>query len=258
MSPTLADLESLARRAGEILRQGVGAQMQMRYKDEIELVTEYDHRSEAFLLDEIQRRFPGQRVVSEESGGLDGEDSSVWYIDPLDGTVNFAHGVPLFSVSIAYAENGHLRLGAVYAPVLEECFCAQVGQGATLNGRSIQASGVDNLRRSLLVTGFPYDIASRTDNNLKEYAHFSQRCQGVRRLGSAAIDLCYVACGRLDGYWEQHVHAYDVAAGGLIAREAGAVVTNLAGEADFLRPPITILAAGAGIYDEMVAEFQHI
>jgi myo-inositol-1(or 4)-monophosphatase len=250
--PTLADVEELARGAGEILREGFGKRHQVRYKGAIDLVTEVDHDSEAYLLSEIQRRFPEHQVVSEESEGRGGAECCRWIIDPIDGTVNYAHGVPIFSVSVAYQEQGVVMLGAVYEPMRNECFSAERGRGAFLNGEAVQASTASQVNRSLLVTGFSYDIRTNPVNNLAEYAYFALHSQGVRRLGSAALDLCYVAAGRFDGYWELEIKAWDVAAGGLIAEQAGAMVSNIQGEADYLKPPCSILATCPGIYDEML------
>ena len=252
MPPRLADLEALARQAGEILRQGFGEESNVYHKGAIDLVTDIDRRSEAFLLEEIQRRFPGDRVVAEESGEVPGQDCCVWYVDPLDGTVNFAHSVPIFSVSIAYALEGELHLGVVYDPMRDECFSAERGRGAWLNGEPLQVSEVADLNESLLVTGFPYDIRTNPVNNLEQYTRFSLRAQGVRRLGSAAIDLCYVAAGRFEGYWELSIEPYDIAAGGLIASEAGARVSTVSGEADYLAPPCSIVAANPALHAKML------
>lgn len=253
MPPTLNDLEDLARRAGDILREGFNQARHVYYKGVIDLVTDVDRRSEAFLLSEIQRRFPQDTIVAEESGERSGQECCMWYIDPLDGTVNFAHGVPIFTVSIAYEQDGALCLGAVYDPMMDECFCAERGHGAFLNGEAIHPSDVQDLNHSLLVTGFPYDIRTNPDNNLDLFNRFSLRSHGVRRLGSAALDLCYVACGRFDGFWEKRLSAWDIAAGALIAREAGARVTDLSGGGDFLSPPYSILAAAEGIHPQMLA-----
>lgn len=252
MPPSLDDLKDMARQAGEILRAGFGLGLNIYHKGAIDLVTDVDRRSEAFLLREIGRRFPGNGVVAEESGSIPGEDCCLWYIDPLDGTVNYAHGVPIFCVSIAYAQDGALRLGVIYDPSQNECFCAEAGQGAWLNDRPIQVSGANELDRSLLVTGFPYDIRTNPQNNLEHYARFCLRSQGVRRLGSAALDLCYVAAGRFEGYWELRVSPWDLAAGALIAQEAGATVTDISGRPDYLSPPCSILAATPAIHPQML------
>jgi myo-inositol-1(or 4)-monophosphatase len=246
--PTLFDLESLARDAGNILRVGYETDHEIHFKGVIDLVTEIDHQSEAFLLEAIKRRFPDHTIFAEESGAIDGSDHDIWYIDPLDGTVNYAHGVPMFCVSIAYAHNGELTLAAVYDPMRDEMFSAEKGKGAHLNGRAIKCTQVDSLAKSLLVTGFPYDTWYAERNNFDYFVKFSKMTQGVRRLGSAAIDLCYVAAGRLDGFWELILKPWDVAGGGLIAREAGAIVTTVDGDPDFMRSPISILAAGPNLH----------
>ena len=252
MTPTLDDLETLARQAGDILRQGFRAGNHVYHKGVIDLVTDVDRRSEEFLLTEIQRRFPGDTVIAEESGGLPGEDCCVWYIDPLDGTVNFAHGLAIFSVSIAYVQDGELLLGVVYDPVFDECFTAERGRGAWLNGAALHVSETDQLGESLLVTGFSYDIRTTPDNNLDLFARFALRAQGVRRLGSAALDLCYVAAGRLDGYWELYLETWDLAAGALIAAEAGAKVTRIGSAAHILTPPCSVLCANPTLHAQML------
>jgi myo-inositol-1(or 4)-monophosphatase len=251
--PALKDLEHLARGAGEILRASFGQQLRIEHKGVIDLVTDADHRSEAYLLNEIRQCFPGHKIVAEESGETAGADGQIWYIDPLDGTVNYAHGLPIFSVSIGFAEAGRMWLGVVYDPLRDECFSAQAGLGAWLNGEPLRVSETTVLDRGLLVTGFPYDIRSNPENNLDHYARFAMRSQGVRRLGSAALDLCYVAAGRFDGYWELRMNAWDIAAGGLIAEQAGARVTNLAGEVDYISPPQSILAANPHLHPQMLA-----
>jgi myo-inositol-1(or 4)-monophosphatase len=236
------------------LRASFGGHLQVKHKGVIDLVTDVDQRSETFLLGEIRRRFPGQRIFTEESGIIEGAEGQIWYIDPLDGTVNYAHGLPIFSVSVAYAEQGEMRLGVVYDPMRDECFCAERGTGARLNGQLIRIAQASDLDQSLLVTGFPYDIRTNPNNNLDHYVHFATHSQAVRRLGSAALDLCYVAAGRLDGFWELSLSAWDVAAGGLIAQEAGAIVTNLAGEPDYLTAPQSVLAANATVHALMLKE----
>lgn len=252
MQPTLADLERLARAAGDILRLGYESEHEVHYKGAIDLVTEIDHQSEAFLLGEIQAHFPGQRILSEEIGTVEGRESDWWYVDPLDGTVNYAHGVPFFCVSIAYAHAGKVTLGAVYDPMRNELFTAERGKGSWLNGRQLQTSVVTDLQKSLLVTGFPYDTWSSPRNNLEYFGTFARLTQGVRRLGSAALDLCYVGAGRLDGYWELRLNPWDVAAGGLVAAEAGATVTNIDSGEDYLSPPCSLLAAPPALHAIML------
>lgn len=253
--PTLTYLERLARQAGQILRAGYQQEHQVDYKGVIDLVTEIDRRSEDYLLGEIRRDFPDHHILAEESGGTRGDEHQ-WYIDPLDGTVNYAHNIPIFSVSIAYASNGTLSLAAVYEPMREEMFTAERGKGAHLNGRPLRVSTVTDLQKSLLVTGFPYDAWDSKFDNFANFVKFAKMTQGVRRLGSAALDLCYVAAGRFDGFWELALQSWDVAAGGLICEEAGARVTNVFGEADFISPPQSIVATTPGIHARMLEELE--
>jgi myo-inositol-1(or 4)-monophosphatase len=253
MPPTLPEVEEIARRAGEILRAGFEHEHQLEYKGVIDLVTEVDHQSEAFLLAEIQNRFPGSSILAEESGSLEGDKEHLWYVDPLDGTVNYAHGIPIFCVSIGYAHRGVTTLGVVYDPLRDEAFTAERGRGAWLNGRPLHVSRVEELDHSLLVTGFPYDAWNSPRNNLEYFGRFARLTQGVRRLGSAALDLCYVAAGRFDGFWELSLKPWDVAAAGLIAEEAGALVTDIDGGPDYISPPQSILAAPATLHPKMLA-----
>lgn len=221
-----------ARESGAILRGLFGRVAHIRYKGEIDLVTEADEQSEQVLLRTIRENFPEHVILSEESG-LSGETSGAagyrWLIDPLDGTTNFAHGYPVFAVSIGLELDGELRLGVVYAPLLDELFVAERGQGATLNGERIAVSTTDSLRRSLLASGFQYD-QTMIGSNLIHWENFLYQTRGLRRDGSAALDLCHVAAGRLDGYWEQGLFPWDSGAGTLMIREAGGVVTNYQGE----------------------------
>jgi myo-inositol-1(or 4)-monophosphatase len=256
-NPTLADVERLARQAGQILRAGYEQEHQVAYKGVIDLVTEIDKQAEEYLLGEIHSQFPGHTVLAEESGGTrDGKDQ--WYIDPLDGTVNYAHNIPIFCVSIAYASNGTVSLGAVYDPMRDEMFSAERGQGAHVNGRALRVSGTAELRRSLLVTGFPYDAWNTEFDNFDNFIKFGKLSQGVRRLGSAALDLCYVAAGRFDGFWELALNPWDVAAGGLIAEEAGARVTDVYGKADYLSAPQSVVASTPDIHVRMLEELGYL
>lgn len=256
MQPTLSYMENLARQAGAILSAGYAGEHQVSYKGVIDLVTEVDHQSEAYLLGEVQRDFPDHHIFSEESGVIQGNDDDVWYIDPLDGTVNYAHHVPVFSVSIAYASRGILTLGAVYDPLRDELFSAERGKGTHLNGQRISVSSTSELRRSLLVTGFPYDTWDTPQDNFDNFVRFAKLTQGVRRLGSAALDLAYVAAGRFDGFWELSLKPWDVAAGALLCEEAGARVTNITGAESYLSAPLSILAATPHIHAHMLTELQ--
>ncbi len=252
-SPARVGLEMLARNAGAILRDGYNKNHQVEYKGVIDLVTEVDRQSEEFLIQAILNQFPDHYILAEESGGVDGNDEHIWYLDPLDGTVNYAHNIPIFCVSIAYAHKRKMKLAAVYDPMRDEMFTAERGRGAWLNGERLQASGTHELERSLLVTGFPYDMWDTSNDNLADFGRFAKLTQGVRRLGSAALDLCYVSAGRFDGYWERSLKPWDVAAGGLIAEEAGANVTNVNGGSNYLSPPLSVIAASPIMHEKMMA-----
>lgn len=251
MQPTLQEIKSLAIAAGEILCTNFQQSHAIRHKGRFDIVTEADTASEALIIAGIRSRYPDHTIVTEESGHLQGNDGT-WYIDPLDGTINYAHGLPLFSISMAFAEHGQVQLGVVYDPWRKEMFSAERGKGAFLNDERLQASEIADLSDSLLVTGFPYNAYSSPNNNLDNYGKFARMTQGVRRLGSAALDLAYVAAGRMDGYWEISINPWDVAAGTLIVEEAGGVVTNLAGERDYFKPPYSIVAANAGLHPVMM------
>lgn len=252
MQPNLKFIEHLARGAGEMLYAGYQREHQVKFKGVIDLVTEVDHQSEAYLIGEIQNQFSGHYILAEESGETTGDKDHVWYIDPLDGTVNYAHRVPIFSVSIAYASRGTLKLAAVYDPMRDEMFLAERGKGAFLNEKPISVSDVTELQKSLLVTGFPYDAWDTPNDNFGNFVKFAKMTQGVRRLGSAALDCCYVGAGRFDGFWEISLSPWDVAAGGLIAEEAGARVTNVRGKPDYLSSPQSIIACTPGIHQQML------
>jgi len=251
-SPTLQELERLARASGAILRAGYNKEHQVSYKGVIDLVTEVDRASEEFLLGEINKRWPGSTILAEESGVTKGDADHSWYVDPLDGTVNYSHHIPIFCVSIGYAYQGCMQLGVVYDPLRNEMFSAERGHGAWLNGEDIRVSIATELQKSLLVTGFPYDAWNTPRDNFDNFVRLAKLTQGVRRLGSAALDACYVSAGRFDGFWEMSLKAWDVAAAGLIAEEAGAKVTNVNGHADYLSPPQSIIVAGPGLHSKIM------
>ncbi len=252
MKPTLTEIENWAKQAGTILRAGFGKEHQVTAKSKIDLVTEIDKRSEAFLVQEILNKYPGDTIVAEESGTTIGNDGQgTWYIDPLDGTSNYVHGLALFSVSIAYAEHGKMQLGVVYDPIANECFSAERGKGAFLNGKLIHVSKTTDLLRSMLVTGFPYEVHT-THLNLDHFTKFVTHVQAVRRLGSAALDLCYVAAGRLEGYWEMQIFPWDIAAGIIIVEEAGGLVTHADGSQAEMTIPTTLVAANPDIHPKMI------
>lgn len=256
MRPTLADLKSITYQAGKIILDSFGKDHQVQYKGVSDIVTDVDKRSEAFIIEQIRCNYPAHTIIAEESGHLVGKDEYCWYIDPLDGTTNYAHGVPIFSVSLAYAENGRVQLGVVYDPTRDECFNAEREKGAWLGNIPIHVSAESELANSLLVTGFPYDMSDPEHTNLDQFNKFTVLSQAVRRLGSAALDLCYVAAGRMDGYWEIEIGSYDIAAGALIVEEAGGVVTNLGGNPDYLIPPYSIVGANPNIHLLMMTVLQ--
>ena len=217
-----------AREAGKIILSYCGKSFKVRHKGAINLVTEVDERAQRCVLREIRKAFPKDFVLAEE-----GKQSSIrsekrrWIVDPLDGTTNFAHGYPKFAVSIAFEEDGETQCGVIFDPVLKEMFWAQKDKGAFLNQKQVQVSTETKLKKSLLVTGFPYDLYDPNTNNLPYFSHLLYKALAVRRDGSAALNTAYVACGRFDGFWEFGLKAWDVAAGLLIAKEAGAKIYKI-------------------------------
>lgn len=254
--PDLAFLTNTARQAGALLKENFGCQHTVGYKGRINLVTEMDRACEELIIAAIHARFNGHTIVAEESGVKDGSLDHCWYIDPLDGTSNYAHGIPLFAVSIAYAYKGERVLAATYDPILDECFCAEKGKGALLNGQACHVSQTAELVNAIFVTGFPYDLDKRANNNISNFAAISMHAQSVRRLGSAVIDLTWVAAGRLDGYWEVGMNSYDIAAGTLIIEEAGGLVTCLDGSPDYFKPPYELITANPKLHPKMRAVLQ--
>ena len=256
MQPTLNDVKEIALQAGVILKQGFGKRHDIRHKGVIDLVTEIDRRSEAFILAQVEKKFPGHEIMAEESGARKGDGGYCWYIDPVDGTTNYAHGLPFFSVSIGVADEAGMLLGVVYDPMMDECFSAVRGEGAWLNGTPIHVSEVTTLVDSVIGTGFPSNAHTSPNNNLAEFERFTLRVQAVRRLGSAALNLSYVATGRLDGCWALGMQSWDIAAGGLIIQEAGGVITTLDGDANYMQPPYSLVTANPFIYPLMMDVLQ--
>ena len=247
--------ETIALYAGDvILMKGFRAEdTVVSYKSRTNLLTSVDKASEEYLYESIRNRFPSHAIVAEEGSVSRSADDIIWYIDPLDATNNFAHGIHHFCVSVgAYSRELKSSLvGAVYDPGKKELFSAMKGGGATLNGKSIRVSLINNIGISLLATGFPYDKTNHDVNNLQQFSAFLPRIQCIRRLGSAALDLCYVAAGRIEGYWEPMLNPWDSAAGALIVLEAGGKVTKYDGaEFDLLVPEI--VASNGLIHDEMI------
>ena len=243
-------IEAIAVEAGSLLRERLNDLHTVQYKGEINLVTEADRLSEALIVERIRGAFPGHDILAEESPETATGSGFRWIIDPLDGTTNYAHGYPIFCVSVALEVEGEIRLGAVYNPTLAELFVAERDGGAFLNGRRLAVSRTAKLSRSLLATGFPYDLRENRNNNFTYYREMAMNAQAVRRAGSAALDLAYVAAGRFDGFWELRLMPWDTAAGWLLVTESGGAVTDLRGDPYQLHSP-HILASNGLIHGEM-------
>jgi myo-inositol-1(or 4)-monophosphatase len=241
-----------ARAAGELLRSELAGARRIAFKGApTNLVTEMDARAEALILDRVRESFPEDAILSEEMGATSGRSGRRWIVDPLDGTTNYAHGIPIFAASIALEVGGRVQLGVIYDPNHDELFVAERGGGAFVNDRKLVVSSTPTLDESLLASGFPYNIRETADNNVAEFAAFSLRAQGVRRMGSAVLYLAWLAAGRFDGYWELRTGPWDVAAGGLLVEEAGGRVTALdGGPLDLDRP--AIVASNGRIHREML------
>lgn len=238
-----------AREAGKILLSEFSRPPEISYKGEVDLVTQADGRSERLIVERLRNEFPEHAVVAEEGSGYTAESQYCWYVDPLDGTTNFAHGYPCFAVSIALAKGASLLAGVVYNPVSNELFAAAQGEGSTLNNKKIHVSRIDQLAKSLLVTGFPTHKRSQNPN-IHYYSDFTLRSHGVRRDGSAALDLASVAAGRFEGFWEFGLKKWDTAAGVLLVEEAGGSVSDFEGKPYGLGGPV-LLASNGKVHDEM-------
>jgi len=254
-----AAAKGAARAAGKLIRENWRKSKQVSAKSNaIDLVTTVDHASEELIVDILHKRFPAHSILAEEKTALALEQAEYcWIIDPLDGTTNFVHSFPQCSVSIALERAGKIVLGLVYDPLRNEMFHALAQQGAFLNGTRLRTSEVALLDNALLGTGFPYDHKDKGDFYLGFFRAFMLSCQGIRRAGSAALDLCYVASGRLDGFWEFKLRAWDTAAGSLIVREAGGTVTDFSGKEFSLWGEQT-LASNGRIHAEMLAVIQTV
>jgi myo-inositol-1(or 4)-monophosphatase len=247
-----------ARAAGEILRTEFRAAHRVAFKGQsTNLVTEMDERTEELIVGRLAAAFPDDAILAEERGAHRGRSGRRWIVDPLDGTTNYAHGLPIFAVSIALEVDRRIALGVAYDPSADELYVAERGRGATVNGERLSVSTTATLDASLLTTGFPYGIRETPDTNLKEYSAFALRCRGVRRLGSAVLDLAWVAAGRLDGFWELRLGPWDVAAAGLFVEEAGGRITNLVGAAVDVDAP-AVVASNGRIHDEMLAVLREV
>ncbi|MFO0705794.1 MAG: inositol monophosphatase family protein [Nitrospira sp.] len=242
--------------AGKLIQTYAQDGFRIEHKNLINLVTDADHAAEQCVIDIIRSHYPEHGFLAEERGqSNNGFSPYLWIIDPLDGTTNFAHGFPAYCVSIGLEYKGEGVLGTVYDPTRDELFTATKGSGSRLNGRAIRVSETAVLDRALLVTGFAYDIRETTQNNLDHFNRFALRAQGLRRTGSAALDLCYVAAGRFDGFWEVKLNPWDMAAGSVILREAGGAITNFRGEAHSLYKK-ELVASNGLIHSAMLSVIQ--
>ena len=231
MNALLQTAIDAAQKAGTVLKEGFGTDYTISSKSQIhDLVTEYDHKSEAIIIETIRSSFPDHQILTEESGHHASDGDITWIIDPLDGTVNFAHGIPFFCVSIAAIQGTDILCGVIYSPMTEELFTAEMGEGAFLNGHSYKVTQQTSLLHSFLVTGFPYSVKENPLHCIDHFAHIVGMGIPIRRLGSAALDLAYVAVGRFDGFWEVALQPWDMAAGALLVKEAGGIVIDYSGK----------------------------
>ena len=249
---------AVAREAGDLLTEAYGRRhAAVRKRTDIDLVTEYDERSEALIVERLHAAFPGDLIVGEEGGERGQASSARWYVDPIDGTTNFAHGLPIFCVSIAREVDGVLQCGVTHAPILGLTFAARRGGGAVCNGAPLRVSDEGTLKGALLSTGFPYDRHTAAEANLEQFVAFKRRAQGVRRLGSAALDLAFVARGSLDGFWEMKLKPWDMAVGALLVEEAGGRVTGWSGEPISLELG-AVVASNGPLHEPMLAVLRQV
>ncbi|MBI4727684.1 inositol monophosphatase [candidate division TA06 bacterium] len=241
---------SAAKKAGRLLKTISQSDLKVEYKGEINLVTQADRAAEALVVKLLRQNFPGDDILTEESDKERTQSDRRWIIDPLDGTTNYAHRFPFWCVSIAFEYKGRVVLGVIYNPNLNELFTAQKGKGAWLNGQRIKVSSQTSLKKSLLATGFPYDVHYSKKDNLDNFRKFIKRAQAVRRPGSAALDLAYVACGRFDGFWEMKLKTWDIAAASLMVAEAEGKLSGFKGEKFSIYVP-ECLASNGRIHVQM-------
>ena len=241
----------LARKSGALLKEKFSQTHKIQYKGDIDIVTEADKLSEDLIIETIKRNFPDHGILSEESPAITSAGKLRWIIDPLDGTTNYSHGYPVFCVSVALENEGTIVLGVIYDPMREDMFVAIRGEGAYLNDKKLKVSSVNNLSRSLLATGFPYDIRDSKENNLDYFNAMAINVQAIRRAGAAALDLAYLAAGRFDGFWELKLKPWDTAAGCLMVEEAGGVISDIAGQKWHLQSP-SLMASNALIHEQMI------
>jgi len=251
VSDILQMVEGIAREAGAVLIGGYGNVQHVQQKGVIDLVTEFDKRSEEVILSFIQREFPDHAILAEESGHNHTISEYEWVVDPLDGTTNFAHGIPIFAVTIGLLRKNSPLLGVVYDPFRDDMFSAELGHGATLNNRPIHVSSRTDLGQAVISTGFPYDLRTNPRNNLDQFVQFQLRTRAVRHLGCSALECSWTAMGRLDGYWEFGVNAWDIGAGVLIVREAGGRVTFIYEDENFLATDAILVSNGL-LHEQML------
>jgi myo-inositol-1(or 4)-monophosphatase len=252
----LSSMEAIAREAGTLLMQYFHQHVKIEYKGDVDLVTVADRKSEALILERIRSQFPGHDVMGEEGARIESGAEYKWYVDPLDGTTNFAHGFPVFCVSLAVEHRGRRVAGTIYDPTRDELFAAELGGGARTNGQPIRVSSTARLAESLVATGFPSHKRHKSPN-IYFYHQITLRSHGVRRAGSAALDLCCVASGRFDGFWEFNLNPWDTAAGVLIVEEAGGRVTDFSG-GPFQISSRETLASNGLVHEELISEFRAI
>jgi myo-inositol-1(or 4)-monophosphatase len=245
----------VAHEAGQFLLSQLHRPPLISHKGEIDLVTDVDIAAENLIIGRLSAEFPGHAFLAEETHACGQGGAHTWVVDPLDGTTNYAHRLPVFSVSLGLEIEGVVEWGVVYNPCLEEMFSARRGGGAILNGKGIHVSSTGDLGSSFLATGFPYDIRTSRNNNLDHFSRFALRALAIRRLGSAALDLCYLGAGRYDGFWEMKLHPWDCAAGYLVVREAGGTITDFSGKPGSVYDRECI-ASNSHIHAQMLAVIQ--
>jgi myo-inositol-1(or 4)-monophosphatase len=256
MSDYLSTAVEIAREAGALLAELFTQPIEISYKRRSDLVTVADRRSEALIVERLRRHFPEQAIVAEEGGRQGVPSEYCWYVDPLDGTTNFAHGFPVFSVSLGLACRGEVIASVVYDPTRDELFTAERGAGGYLNDRPLHVSRTEKLSGCLIATGFP-PFAMNNDLNLQLYSRFTELSHGIRRAGSAALDLCYVAAGRFDGFWELKLNPWDKAAGSLLVTEAGGRISNIQGQ-PFNLLGEDVFASNGLVHDQMLEVFAEV
>lgn len=255
LQAALQTAEGLARCAGTLLHDAIELPRTLTYKSAIDIVTEFDRQSEALIVAGLREAYPDHFIVGEEGGGTGAPTEAgayCWYIDPLDGTTNFVHRIPHYAISIGLALNGEPVAGVVYDPSLNECFTAVKGEGARMNGKSIRVSTIKDIEQSLIIGGFPYDKWTNPDNNSDEWNSFLLRTQGMLCTGSAALDLSYVAAGRVEGYWEPVLKPWDLMAGALIVQEAGGRISNYRGLMDGVYEGQRIVSSNGLVHERML------